>query len=94
MRIGDQKENYKAELCHLLVNRYGPQCVDYQEAGLDIEPFEILCNLLSKAFMIQQVEYLKWLKYINIRIHAQLVFIGLIEQMIPLKIEYYQDEEF
>ena len=53
MRIGDQKENYKAELCHLLVNRYGPQCVDYQEAGLDIEPFEILCNLLSKAFMIQ-----------------------------------------
>lgn len=49
MVIGDQRENYKAELRSLLVDRYGSQCVNYHGTGLDMEPFEALCNLLSKA---------------------------------------------
>lgn len=49
MVIGDQRENYKAELRRLLVEKYGEQCKNYMGAGLDMEPFEALCNLLAKA---------------------------------------------
>ena len=47
--IGDQKETYKAELRKLLTERYGVQCCNYSGCGLDMEPFEALCNLLSNS---------------------------------------------
>lgn len=47
--IGDQREAYKEELRRILTERYGVQCKDYKGNGLDMEPFEALCNLLRKT---------------------------------------------
>ena len=49
MVIGDQRETLKAEIRRLLVERYGTQCTEYTGLGLDMEPFEAMCNLLKKA---------------------------------------------
>jgi hypothetical protein len=47
--IGDQSEVFKSKLRRILQDRYGFQCCNYNGFGLDMEPFEALCNLLKQS---------------------------------------------
>lgn len=47
--IGDKRKEYTKELRRILQERYGLQCENYHGSGLDMEPFEALCNILRNV---------------------------------------------
>ena len=69
--IGDKREEYKQELRRILQERYGPQCENYRGSGLDMEPFEALCNILRSANVCDTIggapQMVKTYQYLNSR---------------------------
>ena len=47
--IGDKQKEFKNKLCKFLNEKYGAKCSNYIGRGFDMEPFEVLRNMLLEA---------------------------------------------